>query len=157
MSGVEIEFRETSVYRLPALEERFDIVLFMGVLYHLRYPLLALDLLHEYVVRDLLVFQSMLRGSTEVGAVEGDYDFDEREHFDGPGYPKMHFIERRYAGDPTNWWVPNRACAESMLRASGFDILEHPEDEVFICRRGEPPAGRDDLRYLMDPLGGGRG
>ena len=157
VSGVEIEFREMSVYRLPSLEERFDIVLFMGVLYHLRYPLLALDLLHEYVVRELLVFQSMLRGSTEVAAVERDYDFNERGHFDDPAYPKMHFIEERYAGDPTNWWVPNRACAEAMLRASGFEILDHPEDEVFICRRSGAPEGRDELRYLIDPLGGARG
>ena len=157
VSGVEIEFREMSVYRLPSLEERFDIVLFMGVLYHLRYPLLALDLLHEYVTRDLLVFQSMLRGSTEIATVEGDYDFNDRDHFDRPGYPKMHFIERRYAGDPTNWWVPNGACAQAMLRASGFEILDHPEDEVFICRRAAGPGGREDLRYLVDPLGGARG
>ena len=32
------------VYDLAALHERFDVVLFMGVLYHLRYPLLGLDL-----------------------------------------------------------------------------------------------------------------
>jgi tRNA (mo5U34)-methyltransferase len=157
VSGVEIEFREMSVYRLPALEERFDVVLFMGVLYHLRYPLLALDLLHEHVSRDVLVFQSMLRGSTEVAAVAKDYDFNERDHFDEPGYPKMHFIEHRYAADPTNWWAPNRACAEAMLRASGFSIIDHPEDEVFVCRRGDRPAGRDELRYLTDPLGAGRG
>src|SRR5581483_8941817 len=43
--GADIEFRELSVYEVARLEERFDIVLFMGVLYHLRHPLLALDLL----------------------------------------------------------------------------------------------------------------
>jgi len=71
----EIACREISVYQLAALEERFDIVLFMGVLYHLRYPLLALDILHEYVTRDLLVFQSMMRGSREAKAFGADYDF----------------------------------------------------------------------------------
>ena len=64
--GVEIEFRELSVYDVAELRERFDIVLFLGVLYHLRHPLLALDLLYEHVAGDLLVFQSMLRGSHEV-------------------------------------------------------------------------------------------
>ena len=49
-----------------ALGERFDIVLFMGVAYHLRHPLLALDLLWEHVADDVLVFQSMQRGSTQV-------------------------------------------------------------------------------------------
>ncbi|HKH32723.1 MAG TPA: TIGR04290 family methyltransferase, partial [Beijerinckiaceae bacterium] len=51
----------------------------------------------------------------------------------------LHFIERRYADDPTNWWVPNRACAEAMLRSAGFEILNHPEDEVYVCRRLERP------------------
>ena len=124
-----------SVYDLPALNERFDIVLFMGVLYHLRHPLLALDILHEHVTRDLLVFQSMLRGSADTRRFEEDYDFRYAGHFEDPAYPRMYFVEHKYAGDPTNWWVPNRACAEAMLRSSGFAILEQPEEEVFICRR----------------------
>jgi tRNA (mo5U34)-methyltransferase len=62
VNGVDIEFRNLSIYRVGELKEQFDLVLFMGVLYHLRHPLLALDLLHEYVVGDLLVAQSMLLG-----------------------------------------------------------------------------------------------
>ena len=50
--GAEIEFRELSVYRVAQLGEKFDLVIFMGVLYHLRHPLLALDLLHEHAVKD---------------------------------------------------------------------------------------------------------
>jgi tRNA (mo5U34)-methyltransferase len=56
----------------------------------------------------------------------------------------MYFIERRYAGDPTNWWFPNRACAEAMLRSSGFSIVARPEEEVLIARRAEPDAESDD-------------
>jgi tRNA (mo5U34)-methyltransferase len=114
-------------------------VLFMGVLYHLRHPLLALDLIHEHVARDLLVFQSMQRGSREVELLREDYDFWEMDHFDLAGYPKLHFIEKNYAHDPTNWWVPNRACTEAMLRSAGFEIVAHPEDEVYVCRRVEAP------------------
>ena len=138
---VNVEFRQLSVYDVGLIGERFDIVLFMGVFYHLRHPLLALDLIHEHVARDILVFQSMLRGSSEVEPVGANYAFSEVELFDRPGYPKLHFIEHRYADDPTNWWVPNRACAEAMLRSAGFEITAHPEDEVFICRRLDPPAG----------------
>ncbi|MFZ5729070.1 MAG: DUF1698 domain-containing protein, partial [Pseudomonadota bacterium] len=46
VADVEIEFRKLSVYDLARLGERFDLVIFMGVLYHLRHPLLALDLIH---------------------------------------------------------------------------------------------------------------
>jgi tRNA (mo5U34)-methyltransferase len=139
--NVDIELREMSVYELESLGERFDIVLFMGVLYHLRHPLLALDLINAHAAKDLLVFQSMLRGSDAVGNVEGDYAFSETAVFDRPDFPKMHFVEHDYAGDPTNWWIPNRACVEAMLRSAGFRILEHPEAEVFVCRRqGKEPA-----------------
>jgi tRNA (mo5U34)-methyltransferase len=135
--GAEIEFRQMSVYQLPALGETFDLVLFMGVLYHLRHPLLALDILHDYVARDLLVFQSMLRGPSAAGEFARDYEFTDTGHFDDEAYPRMYFVEHRYAHDPTNWWIPTRSCAEAMLRSSGFDILDHPEDEVFVCRRRE--------------------
>jgi tRNA (mo5U34)-methyltransferase len=139
VTGLDIEFRKLSVYDVGALGERFDVVLFLGVLYHLRHPLLALDLIHEHAVRDLLVFQSMQRGASEAEPVRENYDFWETTQFDRPGYPKMHFIERRYANDETNWWVPNAACAEAMLRSAGFEILARPETEVYLCRRTEPP------------------
>ena len=139
VTGLDIEFRRLSVYDVGALGERFDLVLFMGVLYHLRHPLLALDLIHEHVARDLFVFQSMQRGSADAEPLQDDYHFWEYDLFDRPGFPKLHFIEKRYAGDPTNWWVPNRACAEAMLRSAGFQIIGHPEQEVYVCRRVEAP------------------
>ncbi|HLH88596.1 MAG TPA: TIGR04290 family methyltransferase [Xanthobacteraceae bacterium] len=143
VSGLDIEFRQLSVYDVAALGERFDIVLFMGVLYHLRYPLLALDLIHAHVARDILVFQAMQRGSEQVDALNDDYDFWETAQFNSPGYPKLHFVEREYAGDWTNWWIPNRACAEAMLRSAGFEITSHPETEVYFCRRIAAPRGAE--------------
>jgi tRNA (mo5U34)-methyltransferase len=134
VSGLEIDFKRLSVYDVASLGERFDIVLFMGVLYHLRHPLLALDLVHDHVAGDLLIFQSMIRGSTDIAALAENYDFWTNDQFDQPGYPKLHFVEHRFANDPTNWWIPNRACVEAMLRSSGFEIIAHPEAEVYICR-----------------------
>ena len=107
--------------------------------YHLRHPLLALDLVHEHAVGDLLVFQTLQRGSTDVAGVADDYAFEARTHFDEPGYPRMHFIEKSYAHDPTNWWAPNRAAVEAMLRSAGFVIEARPEDETYICRRASRP------------------
>jgi tRNA (mo5U34)-methyltransferase len=136
--GMDVDFRERSVYEVAALQQRFDLVLFMGVLYHLRHPLLALDLLRQYAVGRLLIFQSMLRGDTDVARVEEDYDFQEDGLFSAGGFPRMQFIERRYARDETNWWIPNRACVEAMLRSAGFEIVENPVPEVYLCR----PAGQ---------------
>jgi len=136
--GLEVEFRNLSVYDVHLLKERFDLVLFLGVIYHLRHPLLALDLIYEHVTSDLLIFQSMLRGSERSPNLSPNYPFSEKEVFKQEEFPKLHFVEESYAGDPTNWWVPNRACAEGMLRSAGFVILSHPEEEVFICKRKEP-------------------
>ena len=140
-----VEFRNLSVYDVGALGERFDLVIFMGVLYHLRHPLLALDLIREHVADDLMLFQTMQQGSKEGWAPIEDHPFhrpgtfDPPAFFDDPAYPKMHFIERRFAADWTNWWAPNRACSEAMLRAAGFAVEAHPESEVYLCRVAPVP------------------
>jgi tRNA (mo5U34)-methyltransferase len=131
---LEISFDLLSVYEVGQLQEDFDLVLFLGVFYHLRHPLLALDLLRRHVAKDWFIFQSMLRGSRTLPQIAEDYPFSERAVFDKPGFPKMHFIEHSYSQDPTNWWIPNRACAEAVLRSAGFRIESVPEPEVFICR-----------------------
>ncbi|HEU4559337.1 MAG TPA: TIGR04290 family methyltransferase [Longimicrobium sp.] len=137
VEGLDIEYRKLSVYDVAQLGEKFDFVIFMGVLYHLRHPLLALDLLREHVVGDLLLFQSMQRGSEDSIDVGANHEFWETELFDLPAYPKLHFIEHRYANDPTNWWVPNRAGTEALLRSAGFDIVQSPAHEFYVCRRRE--------------------
>jgi tRNA (mo5U34)-methyltransferase len=143
-----VEFRNLDVYQVGALGERFDLVVFMGVLYHLRHPLLALDLIREHVAGDLLLFQTMQQGSDEIADVPENHPFfmpgtyDKPAYFDDPGYPKMHFIERRYADDWTNWWAPNRACSAAMLRAAGFEIVAHPDSEVFVCRAAPVPYAK---------------
>ncbi len=140
-----IELRNLSVYDVAALGERFDVVIFMGVLYHLRHPLLALDLIREHVAGDLLLFQTMQRGSDEVTPVPANHPFhmpgtfEASPIFDEPGYPRLHFIEREYADDWTNWWAANAACSAAMLRAAGFAIEAHPEAEVFLARVAPVP------------------
>jgi tRNA (mo5U34)-methyltransferase len=151
VSDADVEFRKLSVYDVATLRERFDVVLFMGVLYHLRHPLLALDLLHEHATRDLLVFQSMLRGSERALDLARDYPITETGIFDDPAYPKLHFVEQKYSGDQTNWWIPNRAAAEAMLRSAGYTIAGHPEPEVFICRHATIADGEPRSAYPAPP------
>jgi tRNA (mo5U34)-methyltransferase len=130
--GADIEYRQMEVYDVDQLGRQFDYVLFMGVLYHLRYPLYALDKVAK-LPRERLVFQSLLRGSTGAAEVEPDYPITEREIFHDPQFPAMYFLEHRYAGDPTNWWAPNEACMEAMLRSAGLTIEAHPGGEVYFC------------------------
>jgi tRNA (mo5U34)-methyltransferase len=134
--NADIEFRQMDVYSVADLREKFDLVLFMGVLYHLRHPLLALDLIHDHVVKDQLVAQSLIRGISKIAPLEENYPFEETGIFEKPGYPALYFVESKYADDPTNWWIPNRACLEAMLRSSGFKIVSNPAEDVYICTLG---------------------
>lgn len=153
-----VEFRNLSIYDVGALGERFDLVIFMGVLYHLRHPLLALDLIREHVAGDMMLFQTLTRGPDEVADVAPDYDFADDAHFQDPAHPRMAFVESAWANDWTNWWVPNRAGVEAMLRASGFRIEAGPLDEVYLCRTAPVPYGKygPHAVYPARPAGSAR-
>jgi len=143
---LEIDFQKRSVYDVDQIPGQFDYVLFMGLFYHLRYPLFALDKIIKKVGKRL-VFQTMIRGSQEVSLWDEDYPFWNKEVFSDPNFPAMYFIERSYSNDPTNWWIPNRGAVESMLRSSGLEILQHPESETWICA---PRNVTRDGRYILD-------
>jgi tRNA (mo5U34)-methyltransferase len=128
-----VEFREMQVYDLSRSRERYDLVLFMGTFYHLRYPLLALDIITG-LVRRLMVFQTLTMPGDEVlASAASDREIWDREEFARPGWPKMAFIEGEFAGDPTNWWVPNHAGVEALLRSSGMRVIARPGHEIYLC------------------------
>jgi tRNA (mo5U34)-methyltransferase len=131
--GLDVEFRRVEVYDVHRLTEGpFDLVLFLGVFYHLRHPLYALERVCSQVGRRL-IFQTMERGSEAVGPLAEDYPIRERAVFEDERFPCLYFVEHRYAGDPTNWWIPNRAASEAMLRSVGMRLLERPCDGVYVC------------------------
>lgn len=127
-----IRFRQAQLYEIAHWRQRFDLVWFMGVLYHLRYPLLALDIVAARVKR-LMVLQTLTMPGEESCEVPPDFGLDQRDRLRRPGWPAMAFIEHRLAGDPTNWWAPNQACVEAMLRSCGLRIDKRPAHEVCIC------------------------
>src|ERR1051325_5099342 len=112
--GLEIEFAKCSVYNVDSIPGEFDYVLLMGVFYHLRYPLYALDKVIKKV-KGSLVFQTMIRGSLQSPELADDYHFWNTAIFNNVDFPSMYFIEKKYAGDPTNWWIPNHGAMEAML------------------------------------------
>lgn len=128
-----VRFEELQVYDLAHVDASYDVVLFMGVFYHLRYPMLALDIMAQKTA-GIMVFQTLTMGGDEVfSGTEKDRDIMDRAPFGKPGWPKMAFIEHKFAGDPTNWWVPNHAGVEAMLRSSGLRITARPGHEIYIC------------------------
>jgi hypothetical protein len=104
----QVRFDKRAIWQLAEMEETFDIVLFLGVFYHLRYPLLGLDLAGSKA-RKLLLFQSLSAPEEAEGVQPADLGLREREQLLRPEWPKLWFIENSFAGDPTNWWIPNAA------------------------------------------------
>jgi tRNA (mo5U34)-methyltransferase len=143
----DVELRQMEVYDVDRLTgEQFDLVLFLGVFYHLRHPLLALEKVAR-LVRGRLLFQTMERGSQEIGEVAEDYPISEQDVFLDERFPRMYFVEHGYAGDPTNWWIPNAAASMAMLRSVGLRVVDRPCQEVYVCEPnvtasvGRPSAG----------------
>jgi len=133
-----IELRRASVYSLATSREQFDIVWFLGVLYHLRHPLLALDILRTVALRQL-VLQTLSMPGERVALAPPSVDLLDRSALTQPGWPCMAFIERELAGDPTNWWAPNHACIEAMLRSAGFQVIARPGHEMYIAEPDPAP------------------
>lgn len=128
----KITLKQMQLYHLALLQERYDIVLFLGVMYHLRYPLLGLDIVSQKV-KKLMILQCLSMPGDEIYPPVLDSALDERDYMRDPGWPKMAFIEHQIAGDPTNWWAPNRACIEAMVRSSGLRVMISPAEEMYIC------------------------
>lgn len=127
-----ITFRQAQIYSLARDQESYDLVLFLGVLYHLRYPLLALDIVSRKT-RRMLFLQSLSLPGTEVHPGIEDLPFGERQAMLDPTWPRAAFVEQRFAADPTVWWVPNRACMEAMLRDCGMRLTARAGEETYVC------------------------
>ena len=120
--GSRVEDLEIDVMDLtPEHLGQFDLVLFLGVLYHLQNPLLGLQRVAGVTKSHLIV--------------ETHCDLFEVRH------PAMRFYPAaQLNNDPTNWWGPNPACVEAMLRTVGFSRIEmlsphDPNRRIFHARR----------------------
>src|SRR5258705_2145158 len=142
-----ILFRQMQVYELARRPENYDLVWFMGVFYHLRYPFLALNIVRQKVKR-LMVFQTLTMPGGKGTVPEWDPERDQRDVLLAPEWPKMAFIEGRFAHDPTNWLIRNQPCIEALLRSSGLKIGNRPGDEIFLCEPGAKDAS--DLSRLAE-------
>jgi tRNA (mo5U34)-methyltransferase len=101
--GSKVEDVDIDVMDLsPARVGQFDVVLFLGVLYHLRHPLLALERIAA-ITKQLLILETVV---DMVGISRPAAAF----------YPG-----RELNNDPTNWWAPNVPGLHAMLDAVGFD------------------------------------
>ena len=118
--GSRAEYVEGSVYDLSEkVVGRFDVVLFVGVLYHLRYPLLALDRIRD-VCDGYLVLESHCLDNS-VYLEDGEKTTLDQIDPRLSGIPLYRFYPgNELNGDYSNWFSPNRRAIEEGLRTAGF-------------------------------------
>ena len=109
--GIDAQSRIIDVHEMTVdAVGRWDVVLFLGVFYHLLDPIDALRRLAAI--------------TTEVLVLETHLDLQDL------GRPAMVFYpSRKPGGNETNWWGPNRTCVEGLLRVVGFpevSFTQHP-------------------------------
>lgn len=135
--GSKVEVHELSVYECTRSRlGSFDIVLFLGVLYHLRHPLLALERICE-LSRNIAVIESH--------AID---------NLAGTLFPIMEFYETtELGGQYDNWWGPTIGCLEGMIRSAGFvntQVLHREPSRVVIkALRKWPDGARDDTSSIV--------
>ncbi len=109
----------------------FDTVFFFGTLYHLRYPLLALDKISSVCRGEIYVESAIL---DDFSPYHGGLGHGLKNSVAMEFYP-----ENQYANNNSNWWVPTLACLAQMVRAAGFDdvtgwkLTENPNN-LSMCR-----------------------
>ena len=114
--GSSVEHVRASIYALPELlGEQFDVVLFWGVLYHLRHPLLALDNVRR-----------LARGTVSIETAVSDHELGKHSEL-----PLARFYRAdELGGDGSNWFAPNVAALADWCRSCGLEptrVLAWPE------------------------------
>lgn len=109
--GSKVEELEIDVPNIsPETVGMFDVVLFLGVLYHVKDPYRCLEAVTS-VAKEQIIME------TETA-------------FDILPWPVMRLYKsKELNNDPTNFWAPNRACIKEMLFQLGFprcEIAWHP-------------------------------
>lgn len=120
--GSRVRYQHRSIWDLSReADGEFDVVLCLGLLYHLRDPLAALNLVRS-LCRGVLYLETAILEPSRAGAFDGIGAWSAAvPQFDET--PLMQFLPGAIANnDPTNFWLPNRACLKAMLEESNFVV-----------------------------------
>jgi len=120
LGSTRVRFVQASVYNLdPETLGKFDVVLFFGVLYHLRYPLLAIDQLRR-IARGRIYIESLV---IDHRFIEGGRDLQELASYHPalPEIPLWQFYKtNELEGDYSNWFGPNIRAVLDAFESAGL-------------------------------------
>jgi len=148
--GVEIDYRFMDVHDITKLDQTFDIVVFAGILYHLRNPLQVIEDLGRMCSDAILLETECIADDPRNCVVVRQGSPAELQTLN---QGMMKFIEGSdLNGDPSNWWVPDTECVKGMLRTAGFTHFSRP---VFFsnCRLCMVASKKSDTLLNLDAFG----
>ena len=150
--GAELEVVNEDVHTYClTTEERFDYVLFLGLFYHLKYPVIVLDRLAEMTKERIVLHSYSVEAEGGKEADLGrDLDRVDDAEIDKSDFPAMKFIERRYNDDPTNWWFPTHTALEPMIRSAGLKVVARPHTQLIVAEP-QRPLGKVVFPKLVFP------
>lgn len=155
--GSRVEYRVDNVYDIaPSQYGTFDIVLFLGILYHLRNPLLALDRVRSVAKPGALLFVETHLLDNYFLLADGTVTPMKAVSSKLSTVPLMQFYPgSALAGDDTNKWAPNMCCLRKMAEEAQF----RPLRERILGPRGylTAEAVADERRERYRALDSGRG
>lgn len=148
--GVEIDYRLMDVHDIAKLGHTFDIVVFAGILYHLKHPLQVIEDLGRTCNDAILLETEVIKDDPRNCVVVRQGQPTERQV---ATKGMMKFIEgTELNGDPTNWWVPDTECVMGMLRTAGFVNISRPV-LMHGCRLILVASKRKDTILNIDAFG----
>lgn len=155
--GLDIEFRRMSVYDLdPRVTGHFDLTLALGLIYHCKHPVLALEKLY-LVTRELLILETAIISAEKEGPRLRSF-MRRMEREKERLHPLAYLENDRDAKEPVyNWFYPSIGCLEALLYSVGFEEVRlfhrTPEGRaVFICRKGNLYPDSTSLNHLAAEL-----
>ncbi len=158
LRGSHAEHFQDNVYNMTAAQYgQYDIVFLLGVIYHLRHPLLAIDICSTLVKPGgLLVLETH---ATDNSVIKDDGNFY------GMGDTSLQMMQflpyRELCNDESNWWTQSLSCLASMIESALFDVktavLWNPMRALVVAEKAEErenefysPTGfhRDSASYF---------
>lgn len=122
--AVEIDYREMDIHDLLKFEETFDIVIFAGILYHLKDPLGVIEDIGKICTDAILVETEIIPDDPRNCVIVRQ---GAPAALQSRNKGMMKFIETtELNGDGSNWWVPDTECLMGMLRTAGFTSFSRP-------------------------------
>lgn len=145
--GLDIEYQRRDAHDVASFKGTFDVVIFAGILYHLKNPLQVLEDIGKICNDSILVESEIIPDDPRnCVIVRQGVPAELRPMSSGI----MKFIETTdLNNDPTNWWVPDTECVKGMLRTAGFNYFSQP---VILhgCRLCLLASKRRDSMFRLD-------